>query len=1146
MHNKKIILLISLFLTISSLFASPIVVEGYGSTYEEATNDSLLQLSSYISTEVSSVTTSTLEVDKNDVDTDTFSQDLVLSSFSKLMGVQYNKKADVDGLKCVEAIIPDNEVVQNQYITRISDIINEMNKTNTLLKDSIIDSDKLQYLEYIFNYLKEYNNYKFIMIHLNQSWIAPSVEISETSLKVEYLNILDKQQKLLDSEIANLESTLSEIEQKQSDKLNQIIDRRNKINAEREKTLAQEQKWREGVIQSKTAEIIAKAEALKAKSNEALDINVANLIPNEDPLIVVNQVESKINSYETTSTKLLNEIKDLRLQTEDSFLADKEKINNRKLSTAEKSMGKETEQSKNHTLYLIEQSKKSFFEQYKENRETLIEAVEDELDDEYEIIQDNIESLNKSNFVLDSFSDDINITIGQYNGSINAWPVVLDFTVLDKRIEMEFNLSYENFTQTKIPQLNSNGQYSKEFSDYLEQVEVLEAYLADPKSNPISVKLQYSISSDEESLHNYIININKLIVIRNDNNERIIKANLSPTSIDSFQYTANDKITLYSIKEKLALQEKQLVEENQTIFPEWNVEPYVIEINHLTTVKYYFCDKNNNFKLPNPEHEILEGYYFNCWYSTQVDKGVLANQKIKATQYLIFKAYYSTNPELFKYEGDTITGFVSKNSDSKVLLPYFSPTNVTIKKISDNAFRDAEMEILILSDGIEEIGELAFYNCLNLKTFIFGDGMKTVNRNIFSSSSDYVKTIENLILPRYLEKIEDYTFWRFSNLKNVVIPESLVEIGEKAFRETSIVKLNLPDSLEKIGDYAFADCYKLEEINFPSNLKTIGNYAFYNTKLNKVELSDNVVSIEKSAFENCTYLNTLKLSENLKIIGGEAFRNTNINEVIIPNKVEEIGEFAFYNCPNLKTFVFGDGMKTVNRNIFSSSSDYVKTIENLILPRYLEKIEDYTFWRFSNLKNVVIPESLVEIGEKAFRETSIVKLNLPDSLEKIGDYAFADCYKLEEINFPSNLKTIGNYAFYNTKLNKVELSDNVVSIEKSAFENCKYLTFLKLSENLQTIGSSAFEYCTNLTTIKFPENLQTIGSSAFKYCTNLTTIKLPENLQTIGSSAFEECTNLTTIKFPENLQTIGDNAFSYTAITSSKIPKGVTVGSQSY
>jgi len=184
--NKKLLIIIIFLVFLFSISAEPITVLGYGKTCEEAENNALLELSAFISTEVSSTTSSSTSIENDKITSNTFSDNSILTSNSKLFGVKYNSKPNVNGMKCSEAIILDIDTVQIQYKTRINDLITEINKTNLLLDKTNNINDKLQYLEFIFDYIKTYKNYRFIMLHLNYSWEVPQLSISEIALKVEY------------------------------------------------------------------------------------------------------------------------------------------------------------------------------------------------------------------------------------------------------------------------------------------------------------------------------------------------------------------------------------------------------------------------------------------------------------------------------------------------------------------------------------------------------------------------------------------------------------------------------------------------------------------------------------------------------------------------------------------------------------------------------------------------------------------------------------------------------------------------------------------------------------------------------------------------------------------------------------------------
>ena len=70
-----------------------------------------------------------------------------------------------------------------------------------------------------------------------------------------------------------------------------------------------------------------------------------------------------------------------------------------------------------------------------------------------------------------------------------------------------------------------------------------------------------------------------------------------------------------------------------------------------------------------------------------------------------------------------------------------------------------------------------------------------------------------------------HTKWGRAQLKNILIPDSVIAIGEKAFSVCRIGQLKLPDSLRYIGSFAF-DWNELKSISFPKNIQKIGSYAF--------------------------------------------------------------------------------------------------------------------------------------------------------------------------------------------------------------------------------------------------------------------------------------------------------------------------------
>ena len=144
------------------------------------------------------------------------------------------------------------------------------------------------------------------------------------------------------------------------------------------------------------------------------------------------------------------------------------------------------------------------------------------------------------------------------------------------------------------------------------------------------------------------------------------------------------------------------------------------------------------------------------------------------------------------------------------------------------------------------------------------------------------------------------------NAKNVVIPSSVMgykvtSIGSLAFfyRREQLESVVLPNSVVSIGNSAFDHCEKLETITLPSSLTTIGNYAFQGCKsLKSISIPNSVISIGSHVFADCENMESATLSNSIKRIEYALFFNcTSLKNISGFNNVEYIGAVAFSHTP---------------------------------------------------------------------------------------------------------------------------------------------------------------------------------------------------------------------------------------------------------
>ena len=124
-------------------------------------------------------------------------------------------------------------------------------------------------------------------------------------------------------------------------------------------------------------------------------------------------------------------------------------------------------------------------------------------------------------------------------------------------------------------------------------------------------------------------------------------------------------------------------------------------------------------------------------------------------------------------------------------------------------------------------------------------------------------------------------------------------------------------------------------------------------------------------------------------------------------------------------------------------------------------------WRYTyncsypNLETVQLPESLITIGEYAFRGcVSLQELNLPKRLTTIGAYAFSGCINISNhLELPKGLKELGSYAFancVNSVYNKIIIPQGITTMPTGLFSGCNELTKLILPKGIASISDSAF------------------------------------------------------------------------------------------
>ena len=189
--------------------------------------------------------------------------------------------------------------------------------------------------------------------------------------------------------------------------------------------------------------------------------------------------------------------------------------------------------------------------------------------------------------------------------------------------------------------------------------------------------------------------------------------------------------------------------------------------------------------------------------------------------------------------------------------------------------------------------------------------------------------IKSLILPNTLTAIKSYALSK-TLLVSISIPASVETIEEYAFEGCeALTSIEIPASVEEIRGSAFFGCSSLKTVTFEkgSKLKTIGSDVFLNcTSLTMIEIPASVETIEDQAFEGCSLLATVTFEKGSQLKTVDGFSNcTALTTVDMSacTQVTRIEYRAFYEDSKLQLFKIGTRTPpSCGRNVFTGINSY--------------------------------------------------------------------------------------------------------------------------------------------------------------------------------------------------------------------------------
>lgn len=427
----------------------------------------------------------------------------------------------------------------------------------------------------------------------------------------------------------------------------------------------------------------------------------------------------------------------------------------------------------------------------------------------------------------------------------------------------------------------------------------------------------------------------------------------------------------------------------------------------------------------------------------------------------------------------------------------------------------------------------------NLQTNVMITGATEIGPYVLSG----IKSLKGVSVASGHNAIPNHFLDGCTGITSFSLAVGATTIGDYAFNGcTGLATFTLASSsqLTTIGEGAFKGCTKLGSFAFPNKLTTIGKDAFYGcSSLTSVTLSDTVTSLGEQAFAYCNKIQTATIGAGITSLNKTFWYCTGLKSVTAPNVTELIGAFNY--CYLLET-VNVDSLETYDDDTFygcssllainvSDTSAYTNDEGDGIL--YNKEKTKIVYFPKGITDHYTMPNTITEIGEKAFKDSALTSITLSSNLTKIGRYAFDGAF-ITSISIPSSVTRIEDYAFRNTKLTSIIVPSTVEYIGVSVFYGCNDLTEMRLPYigNSMTSGKRFINifgtFPNKLEKVTFLEGMTSIDSDAFAATNSLKEIIIPNSVTSIAKGAFSGCKSINTITLPfVGGSDADDNAFGY-------------------
>ena len=516
----------------------------------------------------------------------------------------------------------------------------------------------------------------------------------------------------------------------------------------------------------------------------------------------------------------------------------------------------------------------------------------------------------------------------------------------------------------------------------------------------------------------------------------------------------------------------------------------------------------------------------------------------------------TTQPRFTKYNIPEQTEVIGKYvfcgcSIGEVKLPQ------NIREIHEHAFSGSGLTVVDLPPTVEYIGDQCFfteYPREETTLVLHGNphlGQSVANNiKIAQGCTAYIEE-DGFVMTADRKRLLKYQ----GDENDIVIPETIEMIDDYAFehlRNSASVKLN--NNLRTIGRYVFLNAY-IEEVYLPEKLERFYHNSFgKGSALFDFDGGDPVFIIDSK--------NTVFRSDGTAIYrrlpnGKEEIVkivDTSVIEFCVPETVERFEYDLFKECGELTSLILPEGFREWNESYAP------KNLKSIVIPSTVESMTFLVYRDKINIRYIVSEENehyfvdddmLYRVkGEDDYTllfsmNKKIRRADITECTTEIGARAFDNCSQLSNVVFPDSVREIGARAFLNTAIESVVLPKSVEVVLADAFSDCSKLSEVTLSQSLELLSDKAFDRCPNIGEFKVADGNKCFAThEGVLYDHGMTRLycypfgkknkeyKIPEGVSKLSFTFgnMPKDSSIESVTLPSTIKTLGGNMFTETRL----------------